>query len=69
MHSEAALTLLHLKGAGSLCAQLWYNEAMLDSPAAFAALLTAANPGIRGPLTGSTMQSESRALPVVLAQP
>ena len=39
------------------------------SPASLAAFFTAAKPGIRGPLTGSMMQSESRALPVALAHP
>ena len=39
------------------------------SPASLAAFFTAAKPGMRGPLTGSMMQSESRALPVALAHP
>jgi hypothetical protein len=38
-------------------------------PAAFAAALTAAKPGMRGPLTGSMMTSESRDWPTSAASP
>ncbi len=38
-------------------------------PAAFAAALTAAKPGIRGPLTGSMMTSESKDWPTSAASP
>ncbi len=39
------------------------------TPASLAACLTAAKPGMSGPRTGSTMQSESSALPVSSASP
>ena len=48
---------------------LWLNSVQLPTPqqphtpAALAASLTAMSPGIKGPLTGSTMISESRAWP------
>ena len=39
------------------------------APAAMAASFTAEKPGMRGPLAGSTMQSEFRARPTVIASP
>ena len=60
LHAWSLLWVLCCKGHGPSHSGI---------PAAWAAFLTAANPGMRGPRTGSTMQSESRALPVSLAEP
>ena len=45
------------------------EESGRHTPAAFAAALTAAKPGMRGPLTGSMMTSESRDRPTRAALP